>query len=91
MSAEDKNKSTTDTLMATPNSGLSPKKTKIPVDTTIGKKQTENSSRMYRIDTTDFLYLVRSIRRLTKILRRLMFLYSVVMMTDDLVNFKIGK
>ena len=50
-----------DTPKATPISGLSPKKRNIPVDTTKGKKETENSSRMYRIDTTDFLYFARSI------------------------------
>ena len=61
MSAEDKNKSTMDTPKATPNSGLSPKKTKIPVDTANGKKQKEKSSKMYRIDTTDFLYFARFI------------------------------
>ena len=61
LSAEENNKSTMDTPEATTTSGVSPKKTKIPVDTTNGKKQTENKSRMYKIDTTDFLYLARSI------------------------------
>ena len=61
LSEEDKNKSNKDTLKAIPIPVLFPKRRKTKLEIANGKKQTENSNKIYKIETTDFLYFARSI------------------------------
>ena len=61
LSEDDTNKSNMDTFKVTPSSGRFPKGSSKEIETKNGKKQTEKSSKIKRIEMTDFLFFARFI------------------------------